>query len=335
MRIAVTGASGNVGSAVVRAALRSGAEVVGVVRRVPPDRAAPPGTQWVRCDIGAVDADASLRAAFTGADAVVHLAWAIQPSHDRRRLIRTNLLGTEAVIAAAEAAGVPHLVHASSVGAYSAGPKDRLVDESWPTDGIPSSSYSRDKVAAERLLDAAQNRLETVTRVRPALVVQKRAAAELLRYFLPAIARPVARVPLPLLPLPDRTVTQVVHADDVADAVLRILAARPGGAFNLAPADSLGPDALAAAFGGRRVPLPAGLLRTAATATWTTHLQPVDVGWVDMLLGHPLLDSSRARGELGWSPLHTAADALTDVIAGIRANAGDRSPLLRPLRIFS
>ncbi|MFI5956684.1 NAD-dependent epimerase/dehydratase family protein [Cryptosporangium sp. NPDC051539] len=336
MRIAVTGASGNVGSAVVRAALRSGTEVVGIVRRVPPDRAAPPGTRWVACDVGSVQADATLRAAFANADAVVHLAWAIQPSHDRRRLIRTNLLGTEAVISAAAAAGVPHLVHASSVGAYSAGPKDRLVDESWATGGIPTSSYSRDKAAAERLLDAAERRgvLSTVTRIRPALVVQKRAAAELLRYFLPAPARPLARLRLPVLPLPDETVTQVVHADDVADAVLRILASRAGGAFNLAPAAPLTPDDLATAFGARRVRLPAGALRTAAAATWVTRLQPVDVGWVDMLLGHPLLDSARARGELGWTPLRTAAQALDDVIDGIRANAGDRSPLLRPLRLF-
>jgi len=337
MRIVVTGASGNVGSAVVRAALGSGTEVVGVARRVPPERSTPAGTHWVRCDVGAVNADAVLRDAMAGADAVVHLAWAIQPSHDRRRLIRTNLLGTAAVIAAAEEAGVPHLVHASSIGAYSVGPKDRTVGEDWPTDGVQTSHYSRDKVAAERLVDAAEQRgvLPLITRIRPALVVQRRAASELLRYFAPALARPLVRLPLPVLPLPGRAITQVVHADDVADAVLRILAARAGGAFNLAPEPPLRPEDLAAAFGGRRVPFPATVLRAAAAASWTARLQPVDAGWVDLLLGTPLLDSSRARDELGWVPRYDTHEALADVVAGLRAHDGDRSPLLRPLRLFA
>ncbi|WP_035857382.1 NAD-dependent epimerase/dehydratase family protein [Cryptosporangium arvum] len=333
MRIVVTGASGNVGSAVVRAAVGSGAEVTGVVRRTPSERAAPAGTRWVRCDIGSVHADAVLRDAMEGADAVVHLAWAIQPSHDRRLLARTNVLGTRAVIRAAELAGVPHLVHASSVGVYSTGPKDRTVGEDWPTGGIATSSYSRDKVAAERLLDACS--VPVVTRIRPALVVQRRAASELLRYFLPALARPLVKLTLPVLPLPDRTVTQVVHADDVADAVLRILAARAAGPFNLAPEPPLRPDDLARAFGGRRVPLPAAVLRAGAAASWSAHLQPVDVGWVDLLLGTPLLDSSRARDELGWVPRYDTHEALADVVAGLRDHSGDRSPLLRPLRLFA
>jgi nucleoside-diphosphate-sugar epimerase len=298
--------------------------------------------------VGARDATSVLTKAMEGADAVVHLAWAIMPGHDRQLLVRTNLLGTRAVIAAAEAAGVRHLVHASSIGAYSAGPKDRLVKEDWPTDGIPSSHYSRDKVATERLLDAAERRgvLPVVSRVRPALVVQRGAASELLRYFLPALARPLARFPLPVLPLPDSTVTQVVHADDVADGVLRILAfgagggriaGRPAGsgAFNLAALPPLHPKDIAAAFGGRHVSLPAGLLRAGAAASWVARLQPVDAGWVDMLLNHPLLDAGRARQELGWEPRYSTEEALADVVSGIRAAAGDRGPLLRPLRLVS
>ena len=66
---------------------------------------------------------------------------------------RTNVVGTERVLAAASAAGVGALVCASSVGAYSPGPKDRQVDEGWPTHGVTTSSYSRDKAYQERLLD--------------------------------------------------------------------------------------------------------------------------------------------------------------------------------------
>jgi nucleoside-diphosphate-sugar epimerase len=83
-------------------------------------------------------AEDDLVSRFAGADAVVHLAWEIQPSHDEAAMARTNLLGSHRVFEAA-AAGVGAIVYASSVGAYSPGPKDRAVDDSWPTDGIATS----------------------------------------------------------------------------------------------------------------------------------------------------------------------------------------------------
>jgi UDP-glucose 4-epimerase len=83
-----------------------------------------------------------LRRFFRHADAVVHLAWQIQPSHDPARLRRTNAEGSTRVLQAVATANVPALVYASSVGAYSAGPKDRLVDENWPMNGIRTSFYA-------------------------------------------------------------------------------------------------------------------------------------------------------------------------------------------------
>ena len=84
---------------------------------------------------------------------IVHLAWLIQPGRDESVTSRVNLTGRRRVFAAAVAARVPSVIDASSVGAYSPGPKDRLVDESWPTGGISSSFYSRHKAAVERDLD--------------------------------------------------------------------------------------------------------------------------------------------------------------------------------------
>src|SRR5207302_1676096 len=97
---------------------------------------------------------------------------------------RTNLDGSRNVFSAALDAGVGAIVYASSIGAYSAGPKETPVDESWPTEGIPSSTYSRHKSDVERLLDSAgQGGLRTV-RFRPALIFQAAAASEIARYFL-------------------------------------------------------------------------------------------------------------------------------------------------------
>src|SRR5205809_2574746 len=120
MRIVIVGASGNVGFALARRlAPEPGVELVGVARRVP-RAGAVPIAEWRACDIARDD----LEEVFRGADAVVHLAWEIQPSHDLPQLIRTNITGSERVFSAVARARVPVLVYASSVGAYSRGPKD-------------------------------------------------------------------------------------------------------------------------------------------------------------------------------------------------------------------
>jgi UDP-glucose 4-epimerase len=127
MRIVVTGATGNVGVRVVDALARRDdvEEVVGVARRQPELEARK--TRFVAADIRHAD----LVSLFAGADAVVHLAWMIQPAHDERTTSSTNVAGSRRVAQAAIEAGVPALVHASSIGAYAPGPK-RPVDESWP-----------------------------------------------------------------------------------------------------------------------------------------------------------------------------------------------------------
>jgi UDP-glucose 4-epimerase len=125
-RVVVTGATGNVGVAVMRALSRHPGveEAVGLARHMP-DVSSPltalPGTSWQSADVVADD----LTAVFAGADAVVHLAWLIQPSRDLDRLWEVNVGGTARVIDAVARAGVPALVHASSVGAYSPSPRER------------------------------------------------------------------------------------------------------------------------------------------------------------------------------------------------------------------
>jgi UDP-glucose 4-epimerase len=135
MRIVVVGASGNVGTSTL-AALANDPQVesiVGVSRRVPARRF--PKTEWVAADI----VTSPLADVFRGADVVIHLAWLIQPARNLELLRRVNVDGSARVFRAVRDAGVPALVYASSVGAYSPGPKDRRVDESWPTEGIESS----------------------------------------------------------------------------------------------------------------------------------------------------------------------------------------------------
>ena len=149
LRVVVVGATGNVGTSVVEALGRDAqvGSVVGLARRLP--GGAPPKTVWARADVTTDD----LVAHFRGADAVVHLAWMFQPTHDHLATWRNNVLGAIRVFEAVAEAGVPALVYSSSVGAYSPADGDRPVDESWPTHALPTAAYGREKSYLERVLD--------------------------------------------------------------------------------------------------------------------------------------------------------------------------------------
>jgi UDP-glucose 4-epimerase len=329
MRVVVTGASGNVGTSVLRAlgADERVHEVVGIARRLP--SWTPAKTRWLTADVARDD----LRAPFAGADAVIHLAWLIQPSRDGAELERVNVEGSRRVFRAAAEAGVGALVHASSVGAYSPGPKDRRVDESWPTEGVDSSFYSRHKAAAERALDELEGSDLRVVRLRPGLIFKREAGPEIRRLFagplLPArLARPGL---LPVLPLPERLAVQAVHGDDVGEAYrLAALTPEARGAYNIAADPVLDEHTLAAFFRARAVRVPAKVLRALADGAFRAHLTPTPPGWLDMGLATPLMDTSRAREQLGWAPRATALEALGELLEGMRAPAGLDTPPLEP-----
>lgn len=329
MRVAVTGATGNVGSAVVRRLQAGGHDVVGVVRRPPEAAAGPGGVVWVRADL-AEECHESLVDAFRGADAVVHLVWGFQPTHRTDYLEAVGVGGTRRVLDALTEAQVPHLVHQSSIGAYSPRRDDQPVGEDWPTDGIPGSAYSRHKVAAERLLDAFEQRSDTVvTRTRPGIIGQHAAGSAQLRYFLPTVVPAATVRHVPVLPV-DRSLTlQVVHADDVAEAIVRAVEGTVPGAFNLAAEPVLERADIARVLGARPVHVPFPVLRAAAALSWHAHLQPVDAGWVAMAAGAPVLDAGRARRELGWNPGHGAVAVLAEMVDGLASADHGESAVLR------
>jgi UDP-glucose 4-epimerase len=330
MRVVVTGASGNVGTSVLEALGRETQidEIVGLARRVPAVEM--PKVRWVGADV--VEDD--LGPIFSGADAVIHLAWAIQPSRDEATTERINVEGSRRVFDATAAAKVPALVYASSVGAYSPGPKERQVDESWPVEGIPTSFYSRHKAATEDLLDQLEGRAPElrIVRLRPGLIFKSEAASEIRRLFagpfLPGFL--VRKQLVPLIPRVPRLRFQAVHSRDVGEAYRQAVVRDVHGAFNIAADPEIGVEELREFFGARSFPLPAGALRAAADLTWKLRLQPSPPGWVDLALGVPMMDTSRARKELGWEPTVTSLEALDDLLQGIRNADGAPTPPLGP-----
>jgi nucleoside-diphosphate-sugar epimerase len=338
MRVAVVGATGNAGTSVLRALSADPAidEIVGIARRRP--QLTVPRTTWVCADVVTDD----LVAAFRGADAVVHLAWLIQPSRDRATTRSVNVDGSRRVFDAAAAAGVGTIVYASSVGAYSPGPKDRAVDESWPTGGIPTSFYSRDKSDVEAILDgfeAAHPEIRVV-RLRPGLIFKGEAASGIRRLFAgPLLPTPLLRRRLiPIVPAMERLRFQAVHSFDIGAAYHLAVTRDVRGAFNVAAEPVLDPPELARLLEARPVSVPPRVLRTVVDASWKLRLQPTPPGWLDLALGVPLMDTTRAREELGWTPTRTAGEALLELIDAMRRGEGlDTAPLQAgnagPLRV--
>ncbi|MEU7526407.1 NAD-dependent epimerase/dehydratase family protein [Saccharothrix sp. NPDC042600] len=319
MRVVVTGASGNVGTALRRVLAELGADVVCVARRTP--AAGGPRETWLSCDIGAPAAEVALRDACAGADAVVHLAWAVQPGPEDPPMRRTNLDGSAHVLAAA--AGVPHVVVASSVAAYA--PAPHVVDETWPCEGVPGSAYSLQKARLEHLLDQYDG--APVARIRPCAVVQPDAGGELDRWALSPLVPP-GLLGRPWLPVPlwSGLRAQVVHAEDVARAIVVLLRHRAEGAFNVAGEPVLRADDLARVFGGFRVPVPFGLLTTLAWPTWRLGLQPLHPGWLRLADRASIVDTTRLRA-LGWEPRHDARAALAEFVRAVAEGRGAWGPL--------
>ena len=331
MRVVVVGATGNIGTSVLRSLEKEeGVEsVLGLARRLP--GLTMPRVEWASADVVSDD----LVPHFRGADAVVLLAWIIQPSRDLNKQGMVNVEGSTRAARAAKEAGVPALLYASSVGAYSPGPKDRRVDESWPTGGTPTSYYARHKAEVERRLDRFEQEAPDVrvVRMRPGLVFKKEAAQGIRRLFagpfLPgSLVRPELIRVVPDVP---NLRSQIVHSYDVGEAFrLAIVNDEARGPFNLATEPVLDPEEIGRILDARPVPVSAQVARAGARLSWLLRMQPVSEGWLDMAMSVPIMDTGRARRELGWEPQRSADEALLDLLEGLRTGAGFDTPPLSP-----
>jgi UDP-glucose 4-epimerase len=331
MRVVVVGATGNIGTSVLRSLEKEERveSVLGLARRLP--GLAMPKVEWASADVVSDD----LVPHFRGADAVVLLAWIIQPSRDLNKQWMVNVEGSTRAARAAKEAGVPALLYASSVGAYSPGPKDRRVDESWPTGGTPTSYYARHKAEVERRLGRFEQEAPDVrvVRMRPGLVFKKEAAQGIRRLFagpfLPgSLVRPELIRVVPGVP---NLRSQIVHSYDVGEAFrLAIVNDEARGPFNLATEPVLDPAEIGRILDARPVPVSAQVARAGARLSWLLRMQPVSEGWLDMAMSVPIMDTGRARRELGWEPQRSADEALLDLLEGFQKGAGLDTPPLSP-----
>lgn len=329
MKVVVTGATGNVGTSVVAALAADPdvTEIVGIARR--PSAWTVPKLRRLALDVTRDE----LTEVFSGADAVVHLAWLFQPARAPLVTWRNNVLGSLRVFDAAAAAGVGALVHASSVGAYSPGPRNGgPVDESWPTHSLPTAAYGREKAYLERVLDAFElaHPEMRVVRLRPCFIFKPEAAASQRRIFAGPLlpARAVGRKWVPVVPDVPGLAFQAIHSADAAEAYRLAVKQPVRGPFNLAADPVLTPAELGRVFAAPPVRLPMRLLMGGTRLAFAARLVPAPPDLLRLFLELPLLDPSRARSELGWQPSRSGTEAIESLLQGWRDGADLPTPPL-------
>jgi nucleoside-diphosphate-sugar epimerase len=319
LTVAVTGPTGTFGHGLVpllEADERIG-HVVGIARR--PFEPAQHGWSKMTYRQGDVRDQAALRKAFAGADVVVHLAFLIAGgSRETTRAI--NVEGTLNASRAAAAAGVKRFVYASSVAAYGFHPDNPVgMTELWPVRPADRLFYSQEKAELERLLqqEAAEHPGVDLYLLRPSIVVGPQALGGKLPGRLGALVEQVvlrrSPVPLPVV-VPDLQI-QLVHQDDVGRALVQcVVAAGPPGAYNIA-SDVVSVADLARAAGLLPVlRLPARPFHGLARRVSRLPFLPSYAEWVEAFAIPVVMDTTRARTELGWQPTWSTFDAFRDTL---------------------
>ena len=337
--VAVTGPTGTFGHGLVPLLEADDrvASIVGIARR-PFDPAEHGWTKMTYRRGDVRDPDALARA-FSGADVVVHLAFLVMAARSAAETRAVNVDGTLNALRAAAAAGARRFVYASSVAAYGFHPDNPVgMTEDWPTRPAAHLGYAREKAELEHLLtdEAAAHPSVDLYLLRPSIVLGPHTigAKELVSGPLAPLARRLghlaarvarSRVPVPA-PVPALPV-QFVHEDDVGQAFVQcIVGAGPPGAYNLAGDGVLSGTEVARELGLRPLPVPAGLARSTARAVSGLPKLPFvpPTGWAEAMTHPAVMDTTKAKRDLGWQPRYTGLEALRATIAP--AAPGTRRP---------
>lgn len=326
--VAVTGPTGTFGHGLLpllEAEPRIG-RVVGIARR-PFD---PDEQGWSKMEYrrGDVRDRRALVEAFTGADVVVHLAFLITGAGRREDIRDVNVEGTRNAFEAARQAGVKRFVYASSVAAYGFHADNPVgMTEDWPVRPATRLFYAQEKAELEHLLaeEASAAALPELYLIRPPIVLGPHATGA-----KATVPEPLSRAALALLGLTDRlrmpvpapaadVPMQFIHEADVGQALLLCaLGEGPPGAYNIAGDGVVTGSAVVRELGLKPLRVPAGVVHTAtrtlARVPWPAVVPPA-AEWVEALSHPAIMDTSKARQQLGWTPAYSGIEALRDTLS--------------------
>jgi UDP-glucose 4-epimerase len=310
--VAVTGPTGDIGRALLRRldADPQVTKVLGMARR--PFDPASQGLSKTEYRQGDVLDRKAVEALAAEADVLVHLAFIIVGGREETRSV--NLEGSRNVFEAAR--GVGRLVYTSSVAAYGFHTENpQPLTEDVPARGSDAHYYSAQKAELEETLREALDGADTETYVLRPCIVAGGDALALVEAF-PAVVR---KAPLgPVLPDPG-TPFQLVHTEDVAQALAAAVRGEgEPGVYNLAGAGTITAADLARAFGWHSVPVPRAGASLAARAVRLLPLMPPQASWLNALRVPVVMDTTRAREQLGWEPQHDTRAVLADTARSAR-----------------
>lgn len=309
MRYLITGGSGYIGGRLTDVlAPREETELIVDVDVNPPARQHPK-VEFVQGDVRDAAAMAELLARHK-IDALVHLAFLLNPIRDEERMYDIDVNGTESVLRAASEAGTQQVLVTSSASAYGAFPDNpNPITEDWPVRGVPDFSYARHKAEADRVcqLWAAQHPDRVMTIVRPAIVFGPDVDNFIIRGWTKARF-------FPLIDGADSEL-QLVHNDDVADALIVLLDKRADGAFNLAADDTMSSRESAEMIGVKTKKMTLEKLKRQAKLAWRFHLPGVEAppGYVNFAAYDWVVSNQKLR-ELGWQPKHSTREIFEETM---------------------
>jgi nucleoside-diphosphate-sugar epimerase len=320
LTVAVTGPTGTFGAGLIPQLQGDDriSRIIGIARR--PFDPAERGWSKMEYRQGDVRDPVALREAFDGADVVVHLAFLITGNASRETTRAINVDGTLNVFRAAAAAGAQRFVYASSVAAYGFGADipDR-ISEDWPTRPAHRLFYAQEKAELEALLEeeSAEHRELALYLLRPPIVLGPNAVGA--KDVLPGPLAPLGRrlfgrprrLPFPVPVLAPEHPMQFIHEDDVGRALLLcVVAAGPPGAYNIAGDGVVTTVDVAREFGALPIPVPAAPGQAAARVISRLPFLPPAAEWVEAASRPVIMDTSRAREQLGWRPRYSGLEAL-------------------------
>jgi nucleoside-diphosphate-sugar epimerase len=328
LTVAITGPTGEIGLALLREL--EGVEAVDSVRGMArrPFRPELEGWQKVAYRRGDVLDRDSLASLFEGADVVVHLAFSIFGGRGQTR--RVNLVGSRNVFAAARKAGVRRLVYASSVAAYGFHAENpRPLTEGVPAAGSDDFYYSAQKAELESALADALEGCDVAAYVfRPCVVAGPQATMLVDRIVgsarlgdpFPKLRRRLSRIPGVKPVVPDSGVPfQLVHHDDVAAALAAAIEGKGDpGAYNLAGEGTITLGDVARAIGWRAVRVPGPLASLGGSFARRLAFFSPQLEWAIAYDRPVLMDTAKARQELGWRPHFDAEETLIQTAIGAR-----------------
>ena len=308
-RIGVTGAAGYIAGRLIErlAGLESVERVLATDIR-PSSVSQSPKVEFLRQDVGDPFPDL-----FVGRelDAVVHLAYILNPGHNRRKARRVNVQGTVNLLEACVRAGVGHILYLSSTSVYGAHPDNpEFLSEDAPLRPLKGFQYSEDKAEAEGLLEgfAARYPAVTVTVLRACPVLGPHADNFISRAFSRPILVAVNGYDPPM---------QFLHEDDLVENVLRCVTERQAGTYNLAGDGTVHWSEMAGLLGRRVLSMPAPLLYALTALGWHLRLQSESPACgINFIRYRWTADTGKAQRELGATFRYTSRQALEAFVLG-------------------